>query len=168
MPIAPATPSPESLEPLSPAEVIDAVLGASDPGGACLTCSFQVEDMIVLDLLRRKIPRIPVLFLDTGYHFAKTYEFRDRMVNEWSLNLVNLQAAQSVASQEAKLGILNRSDPTRCSSRAGEPHSSLPEHRRQSLTAPTSDHCGRPSSALADRLSASPSWFRPERYAPLK
>src|ERR1700683_147770 len=70
--------------------------------------------MIVLELLRRKIPGIPVLFLDTGYHFAKTYEFRDRMVNEWSLNLVNLQAAQSVASQEAQFGILNRSDPAAC------------------------------------------------------
>ncbi len=112
--IAPVAPSPESLESLSPAQVIDAVLAASDPAGACLTCSFQVEDMIVLDLLRRKIPGIPVLFLDTGYHFAKTYEFRDRMVKEWSLNLVNLQAAQSVASQEAEFGILNRSDPTRC------------------------------------------------------
>jgi phosphoadenosine phosphosulfate reductase len=105
---------PESLESLSPAQVIDAVLEGSEPTGACLTCSFQVEDMIVLDLLRRKIPAIPVLFLDTGYHFAKTYEFRDRMVKEWSLNLVNLQARQSVASQEAQFGILNRSDPTRC------------------------------------------------------
>ena len=114
MPIAPVAPSPESLEPLSPAQVIDVVLGASDPAGACLTCSFQFEDMIVLDLLRRKIPGIPVLFLDTGYHFAKTYEFRDRMVKEWSLNLVNLQAAQSVAGQETQFGILNRSDPTRC------------------------------------------------------
>jgi phosphoadenosine phosphosulfate reductase len=114
MAIAPITALPESLESFSPAQVIDAVLGASDPAGACLTCSFQVEDMIVLDLLRRKIPSIPVLFLDTGYHFAKTYEFRDRMVKEWSLNLVNLQAAQSVTGQEAQFGILNRSDPTRC------------------------------------------------------
>jgi phosphoadenosine phosphosulfate reductase len=105
---------PESLESLSPAQVIEAVLSTSGPAGACLTCSFQVEDMIVLDLLRRKIPAIPVLFLDTGYHFAKTYEFRDRMVKEWSLNLVNLEAAQSVASQESQFGILNRSDPTRC------------------------------------------------------
>jgi phosphoadenosine phosphosulfate reductase len=114
MAIAPIAASPESLETFSPAQVIDAVLGACGPAGACLTCSFQVEDMIVLDLLRRRIPSIPVLFLDTGYHFAKTYEFRDRMVKEWSLNVVNLQAAQSVAGQEAQFGILNRSDPTRC------------------------------------------------------
>ncbi|MGA8233064.1 MAG: phosphoadenylyl-sulfate reductase [Candidatus Acidiferrales bacterium] len=114
MAVAPIAALPESLESLSPAQVIDAVLGGCDPAGVCLTCSFQVEDMIVLDLLRRKIPGIAVLFLDTGYHFAKTYEFRDRMVKEWSLNLVNLQAVQSVANQEAQFGILNRSDPTRC------------------------------------------------------
>jgi len=35
------------------------------------------------------IPNIPVLFLETGYHFAQTYEYRDpRMPKEWSLNLV--------------------------------------------------------------------------------
>jgi phosphoadenosine phosphosulfate reductase len=114
MAVAPIAALPESLESLSPAQVIDAVLGGCDPAGVCLTCSFQVEDIVVLDLLRRKIPGIAVLFLDTGYHFAKTYEFRDRMVKEWSLNLVNLQAVQSVANQEAQFGILNRSDPTRC------------------------------------------------------
>ena len=38
--------------------------------------------MIVLDLLRKKIPDVPVLFLDTGYHFAGTYEYRDRMKRE--------------------------------------------------------------------------------------
>ena len=35
--------------------------------------------MIVLDLLRKRLPDIPVLFLDTGYHFAETYAYRDRM-----------------------------------------------------------------------------------------
>src|ERR1700689_4286089 len=99
----------ESIENLTPEEVLNAVLEAHAERPVCLTCSFQAEDMIALSLLRRRIPSIPVLFLDTGYHFAKTYEFRDRMVKEWSLNLVNLQAAQSVAGQEAQFGILNRS-----------------------------------------------------------
>ena len=38
--------------------------------------------MIVLDLLRKRLPDIPVLFLDTGYHFAETYAYRDRMARD--------------------------------------------------------------------------------------
>src|SRR5260370_13326749 len=70
--------------------------------------------MAVLDILRERIPDVPVLFLETGYHFAQTYEYRDRVAREWSLNLVNVLPAQTVAQQESAFGILYQSDPTRC------------------------------------------------------
>ncbi len=70
--------------------------------------------MIVLDLLRKRLPDIPVLFLETGYHFAETYAYRDRMAQAWNLNLKNLAAKKSVAEQEAEFGILNRTDPGKC------------------------------------------------------
>jgi phosphoadenosine phosphosulfate reductase len=106
--------APETLENLKPDEVLDAVLNAQLGQTACLTCSFQAEDMIVLDLVRQRVPSIPVLFLETGYHFAQTYEYRDRMAKEWSLNLVNVIPRNTVAQQESELGILYRTDPTRC------------------------------------------------------
>ncbi len=62
--------------------------------------------MIVLDLLRSRLPDIPVLFLDTGYHFAETYAYRDRMAKAWNLNVRNLAAKQSVPEQESQFGIL--------------------------------------------------------------
>ena len=105
----------EQFEPLSPDAAIDRALATLRNGeSACLTCSFQAEDMIVLHLIRWRIPDIPVLFLDTGYHFAETYAYRDRMAREWSLNLKNLAAKQSVGEQEEEFGILNRTDPSRC------------------------------------------------------
>ena len=55
-----------------------------------------------------------MLFLDTGYHFPQTYEFRDRMTKQWSLNLVNVLPAQTVQEQESAFGILYRSAPTQC------------------------------------------------------
>jgi phosphoadenosine phosphosulfate reductase len=70
--------------------------------------------MIVLDMLRQRLPRVPVLFLETGYHFAETYSYRDRMVSEWNLNLVNVMPKMTVPEQESAFGILNRTDPTRC------------------------------------------------------
>jgi phosphoadenosine phosphosulfate reductase len=108
----------EEFETFSAETAIDRVLAenvaAADCNTICLTCSFQAEDMIVLDLLRLRIPDIPVLFLDTGYHFAETYAYRDRMTRAWNLNLQNLVAKQSVAEQESQFGILNRTDPGRC------------------------------------------------------
>lgn len=102
----------ELVESLSPESLVEQVLRLQ--GKACITNSFQVEDMVVLHFLRQIDPRIPVLFLDTGYHFAETYAYRDRMAEAWKLNLISLQAPQSVAEQESAFGILNRTDPTRC------------------------------------------------------
>ena len=68
----------ESCEALSAPEIITNIL-KEQRGPACLTCSFQLEDMVVLDLVRHEMPDIPVLFLETGYHFAETYAYRDRM-----------------------------------------------------------------------------------------
>jgi phosphoadenosine phosphosulfate reductase len=104
----------ETAETLTPEAVLDAVLGANENARSCFTSSFQAEDMAVLNLLRKRIPDVPVLFLDTGYHFPQTYEYRDRLAKEWSLNLVNVLPVQTVAEQESAFGILNRSDPTRC------------------------------------------------------
>src|ERR1700719_1163482 len=104
----------ENIEHLPAAEALNAVLGAHPGHTACLTCSFQAEDMIVLSLVRQRIPDIPVLFLDTGYHFAQTYEYRDRMTKEWSLNLVNVVPQKTVKQQESEFGILYRSDPAQC------------------------------------------------------
>jgi phosphoadenosine phosphosulfate reductase len=104
----------ENIDTLGPEETLSAVLNAHAEQPACLTCSFQAEDMIALDFLRKRIPSIPVLFLDTGYHFAETYEYRDRMAKEWSLNLVNVVPPKTVPQQESELGILYRNDPTKC------------------------------------------------------
>jgi phosphoadenosine phosphosulfate reductase len=103
----------QDFEALSADAIVERVL-AENSGSPCITCSFQAEDMIVLDLLRKRLPEIPVLFLDTGYHFAETYAYRDRMAKLWNLNVQNLAAKQSVADQESQFGILNKTDPGRC------------------------------------------------------
>lgn len=89
---------------------------AAAPGenDACLTCSFQAEDVLLLHLTRHLRPNIPVLFLDTGYHFAATYAYRDRIANDWKLNLVNLLPVRSVAEQEQEHGLLHQIAPDRC------------------------------------------------------
>jgi phosphoadenosine phosphosulfate reductase len=80
----------------------------------CLTCSFQAEDVLLTKLALELDPNIPILFLDTGYHFAETYEYRDRIANEWQLNLINLLPEKTVAEQEAERGLLYQSAPDQC------------------------------------------------------
>jgi phosphoadenosine phosphosulfate reductase len=81
---------------------------------ACLTCSFQSEDVLLTKLAIELDAEIPILFLDTGYHFAETYAYRDRIAGEWNLNLINLLPEKTVAEQEAEHGLLYRSAPDQC------------------------------------------------------
>ena len=83
-------------------------------GKACYTCSFQLEDVVLLHHLIQRDPSIPVLFLETGYHFSATYAYRDQLTRDWNLNLHNLTAVQSVADQEAQFGKLYESTPAQC------------------------------------------------------
>lgn len=83
-------------------------------GPPCITSSFQSEDMVVVHMVRAERPGIPVLFLETGYHFPETLTYRDQMAAAWNLNVVNLSARQSVSEQEAQFGILNQTAPDQC------------------------------------------------------
>jgi phosphoadenosine phosphosulfate reductase len=74
----------------------------------CLTCSFQAEDMVALHLVRERLPHVPVLFLETGYHFAELYAYRDEMTARYGLNLVNVMPKQTVAEQDALFPLLNK------------------------------------------------------------
>jgi phosphoadenosine phosphosulfate reductase len=83
-------------------------------GDVCVTCSFQAEDMLLTRLALDLDPAIPVLFLDTGYHFAETYAYRDRMARAWNMNLINLLPEKTVAQQESQFGILYQTAPDQC------------------------------------------------------
>ena len=89
-------------------------IAAAFQGETCVTSSFQAEDMVVVHMVRQAIGNVPVIFLDTGYHFAETYVYRDRLAEEWNLNLVNVLPSLTVAEQESQFGILNQTAPDRC------------------------------------------------------
>ncbi|MFZ2023791.1 MAG: phosphoadenylyl-sulfate reductase [Terracidiphilus sp.] len=83
-------------------------------GDVCLTCSFQAEDVLLTKLAIERDAALPILFLDTGYHFAETYAYRDRIALKWNLNLVNLLPRKTVAEQESEFGLLYQSSPDQC------------------------------------------------------
>jgi phosphoadenosine phosphosulfate reductase len=90
------------------------VSALSDAEAPCVTSSFQHDCMALVHLVTQQRAEIPVLFLETGYHFPETIAYRDQMTRAWKLNLRNLASRQSVAEQEAEFGILNQTAPDRC------------------------------------------------------
>jgi phosphoadenosine phosphosulfate reductase len=105
-----------SADSLGAEELVAAVMAESGGRDVCLTSSFQTEDMVVLHLLRRHLPDVPVIFLETGYHFPALVEYRDKMVRDWGLNLISATPKLSLAEHEGRYGLLHIVQPTECCS----------------------------------------------------
>lgn len=76
------------------------------PGQAILTSSFGVQSAVMLHLVTRHKPDIPVVLIDTGYLFPETYTFVDELRDRLSLNLKTFRADLSPAWQEVRFGRL--------------------------------------------------------------
>lgn len=101
-------------EVLTAEELVAQLVQAAEKGSVCLTSSFQTEDMVALHMVRKHLPDVPVIFLETGYHFPEVIAYRDRMTAEWGLNLVNALPTTTVKEFEGQFGILNIVNPTAC------------------------------------------------------
>jgi phosphoadenosine phosphosulfate reductase len=74
-----------------------------------------MQDAVLIDLAVQAKPDVDVLFLETGYHFVETIGTRDAVdVTYPDITIVNAEAEQSVADQEAEFGLLNKTAPDRC------------------------------------------------------
>jgi phosphoadenosine phosphosulfate reductase len=71
-----------------------------------LTTSFGIQSAVMLHLLSETVPGIPVVFIDTGYHFPETYRFAEQLRERLNLNLRVYSADRSAAYQEAIHGKL--------------------------------------------------------------
>ena len=79
----------------------------------CVASSMQ--DAVLVHLASGVRPGIPVIFLDTGYHFAETVGTRDAVQAAYPIRLIDVTPAQTVAEQDAEHGPrLYERDPDRC------------------------------------------------------
>lgn len=72
--------------------------------GLVLSTSFGIQAAVMLHLVTRQAPHIPVVFIDTGYHFPETYRFAAELEERLSLNLKVYSPLMTAARQEALLG----------------------------------------------------------------
>ena len=92
--------------------------GVNGPRGGA-TCNYVVAsnmaDAVLVDLASKVRAGVPVLFLDTGYHFAETIGTRDAVEAMYDISLVNVTPELTVAEQDAAHGKdLFASDPASC------------------------------------------------------
>ena len=71
-----------------------------------LSSSFGAQAAVLLHLVTRQWPEIPVVLVDTGYLFPETYRFVDDLTERLRLNLKVYRSPLSPAWQEARYGKL--------------------------------------------------------------
>ncbi|MBB5641621.1 phosphoadenosine phosphosulfate reductase [Cryobacterium roopkundense] len=78
-----------------------------------VACS--MADAVLPALVAKQLPGVDVLFLDTGYHFAETYETRDAVAAALDVTIVDVLPLTSVPEQDTKHGAeLFARDPNLC------------------------------------------------------
>jgi len=78
-----------------------------------VTSSFGTTSAVLLHIISRVRPDYPIYFIDTGYHFNETLQYKQRLTNLLSLNVVDLHpdAEKHRLTRENRLW---KSDPDEC------------------------------------------------------
>lgn len=83
-----------------------------------VACSFGAEDVVLVDMVHRIDPSIPLFYLDTGFLFPETYATRDRIIQQYALKpaqVIQVQSLLTPDQQAAQHGpALWSTEPDRC------------------------------------------------------
>ena len=78
-------------------------------GRVALSASFGGGGVVLAHMVSRIDASVPVLFLDTGFHFPETLAFKRRFAQRYGLRVIELAAAPDATPDE-----LYRTDPDQC------------------------------------------------------
>lgn len=95
--------------------MLAAVIGEGLAGEVAVVSSFGAESAVLLSLVAEIDPSVPVLFLDTGKHFAETLTYRDTLAARLGLRdlrIIGPDAADLAARDET--GLRWSYDPDGC------------------------------------------------------
>ena len=80
-----------------------------------LTCSFQHDGVVLAHMLRDIAPEIPVVFINTGFHFPETLAYRDEIRRRFGITLIELEPIMARADFAREHGLdLYARDPDLC------------------------------------------------------
>lgn len=90
---------------------------------AVMTCSFGGGGLVLAHMTARHRLDVPILFLDTGYHFPQTLAFRREFARRYDLDVHDVVPVRSVAEQDELFGprLYERDADACCRMRKVEP-----------------------------------------------
>jgi phosphoadenosine phosphosulfate reductase len=113
--LPPAAALDDVLRHASPAEVIAAALKIVGREHLALVSSFGTESAALLKVMADVDPAIPVVFLDTGWLFQETLDYRDTLTRQLGLTDVrSIKPLEETLSREDPDRELWFSDPDAC------------------------------------------------------
>ena len=92
------------FEDASPTEILRWAEAAFAEGRLALSSTFGVGGMILIHLLAEEGISVPVIFIDTLYHFPETLEHSERVRDRYGLELRTYRPAPSRKEFEARHG----------------------------------------------------------------
>ncbi len=103
------------FEGAQPLEIVEWALRDSGLERIAIASAFQAEGTAIIHMAAGIRPDIPVLFLETGFHFAETLAFKERLTELLGLNVVDLTGDRTVEVQAVEFGPrLYERDPKMC------------------------------------------------------
>ncbi|MCC6849758.1 MAG: phosphoadenylyl-sulfate reductase [Deltaproteobacteria bacterium] len=75
-----------------------------------VSTSFGIQSAVILHLVSRMIPDVPVVFVDTGYLVPETYRYAEQLTTLLCLNVKRYAGAMAPAEMEARHGSLWETD----------------------------------------------------------
>jgi phosphoadenosine phosphosulfate reductase len=105
----------ERFEGEQPPEILRWALVDSGLERIGIASAFQAEGTCVIHMATRISPDVPILFLETGFHFAETLAFKQQLTDMFDLNVIDLVGDETVESQAERYGPrLYERDPKLC------------------------------------------------------
>jgi phosphoadenosine phosphosulfate reductase len=87
-----------------PQEILRWALTEPRLSEVAIASAFQAEGTVVIHMAIQVEPSVPILFLETGFHFAETLAFKQQLAERFGLNVVDLIGDHTVESQERTFG----------------------------------------------------------------
>lgn len=89
----------DSFEARSPQDIVGYALEKYHPK-IVLACSFGAEDVVLVDMVHRINPSVPLFYLDTEFLFHETYATRDRVIERYGLQPAQVIQVKSLLTPE--------------------------------------------------------------------
>lgn len=107
----------DSFASKQPQDVLAAAIERYAPK-VVLACSFGAEDVVLVDMVHRIDPSVPLFYLDTDFLFPETYATRDRVTERYNLKpaqVLQIKSLLTPAGQAERHGeALWAKDPDQC------------------------------------------------------